>query len=566
MFLMDFKKAESSIESAGDIGSRSRFRLVTLLLIAAACFFGLVRFGQEQTGSLVDDAHYIVLAEALASGQGYRLINCPDPIPEPVFPPGWPLCLAPFAALFPGNYAVLRAVSLLFWLASIPLIYRLLAPRLKSPYLEILLVLVVLNPFMVGSSVVVMSESAYIFVSLAALLAIEKCLSNGQSRMPACLASAALLMCAAQFIRTVGLSLILGGFSFFLFRRRFRDGCIFLFITGMAVGPQIIWHLVASGTLLSEGYDGQIMSSLPLAERGAAIWHNLSLYANSILSDVLFPYCGENGGFLLRKAGLGWLLPLVPGRMDLNLLVVALAALGFLLEARRLRVTEWYAGFYLAAILCFWNPHGTTTTSRSLLHLFAGAGVDSSPGATATPRFLLPILPLIYFYLMRGCLFLLSLIQPTEALATATLACVIGAMVGSISVSHDLRSWWNPPIEWQVDLSAGTSWINEHADTDAVVMTINPLSQYLYARRKTIGFPSEAQDLLPEIRKAGVEYLLFSPGLLPGQENWSEDMRKRLFPYVQAVPDLFRVVYSDPERDVFVYRVTDARLVSMPHK
>ena len=52
-------------------------------------------------GTSYDDAKYIILAESLASGEGYQLINFPRPQIERNFPPGWPLALQ--LLFYPGT-------------------------------------------------------------------------------------------------------------------------------------------------------------------------------------------------------------------------------------------------------------------------------------------------------------------------------------------------------------------------------------------------------------------------------------------------------------------------------
>jgi len=45
-------------------------------------------------GTYMDDANYIILAESIAKGHGYRQINYPT-APETRYPPVLPLVLAP---------------------------------------------------------------------------------------------------------------------------------------------------------------------------------------------------------------------------------------------------------------------------------------------------------------------------------------------------------------------------------------------------------------------------------------------------------------------------------------
>ena len=54
-------------------------RPITILsLILGSALLCLVRFDTTQVGFFNDDAHYIVLAESLATGHGYHLINYPN--------------------------------------------------------------------------------------------------------------------------------------------------------------------------------------------------------------------------------------------------------------------------------------------------------------------------------------------------------------------------------------------------------------------------------------------------------------------------------------------------------
>ena len=73
----------------------SPYFLPAALLITL--FLSLLRFNTIPVGTFFDDAHYLILAESLATGNGYNLINFPDMPPEDAFPPGWPLLLAPFS-------------------------------------------------------------------------------------------------------------------------------------------------------------------------------------------------------------------------------------------------------------------------------------------------------------------------------------------------------------------------------------------------------------------------------------------------------------------------------------
>ena len=81
----------------------------------------------DVAGVYVDDAYYVVLAQAIARGQGYALISSAVGPILPAFPPGFALLLAPVIAVtpeFPGNIAALKTVSIAAMLGVAALTYR----------------------------------------------------------------------------------------------------------------------------------------------------------------------------------------------------------------------------------------------------------------------------------------------------------------------------------------------------------------------------------------------------------------------------------------------------------
>ena len=62
-------------------------------------------------GSWSDDAHYIVLAQSLATGHGFMLVNYPNPQPEIFYPAGYPFLISPLVAVLPFDFAPLKLVS-----------------------------------------------------------------------------------------------------------------------------------------------------------------------------------------------------------------------------------------------------------------------------------------------------------------------------------------------------------------------------------------------------------------------------------------------------------------------
>ena len=93
---------------------RLAFPLAALVCFATALTLYILRL-DGIVGMVIDDAWYVLLAKAIATGQGYTIINSPTPGIMPLYPPGFPLLLAivfKFAPAFPENLWLLKSVSI----------------------------------------------------------------------------------------------------------------------------------------------------------------------------------------------------------------------------------------------------------------------------------------------------------------------------------------------------------------------------------------------------------------------------------------------------------------------
>lgn len=480
---------------------------ILLLLIAISALLSLLRFDSLQIGTSYDDAKYIILTESLASGQGYQLINFPRPQIERNFPPGWPLVLAPFTLAFPKNYDALKTVSLILWLTSIFLVYKLFSKRLDSPYLEILTVLVALNPLLVGTSVTVMSESAYLFFSLLALLVYDK--TYGKHIGWVVLVT--FLAFYSQQIRTIGVSLTLSLLIILLLSRRFKEAgmVVVLFIVGF--GLQSWLNLRNGGTVISSGYEAQVLSGSVIEKLGQ-VWANASGYFDEVLASALIPIFGTR--LDVSFGGLFFLF---------NLIVILILAAGMLASKPKLEWMHIYFIIYVVGILAFWNPQVGSVKAR----------------------FLIPILPMLYFYFLIGLKWILK--------GNARLAVGISALIAFTLLARNIQDWRSPIREQMSDLSLGTSWVAENAPTDAIVMVNEPVPAYVHVQRKTINFPKNEQDLEQYINNQGIDYIVIAPLLQsPKSTGLSKDVNAIKIE-IDSSPDRFQLVFEDAGNNVRVY-------------
>lgn len=154
----------------------SQARLIIALFILLGVVLGALQL-HPHLGVFNDDAEYLVLGDALASGQGYTWANDPLEPPHNKYPPGYPLAVAG-VLLATGNaddaYGGIIPVKLLTLLAftgALVVLWLLLGRTQREPGLEPLLAvgLLAVNPFVLEYAVQIMSELPYTLLSLLAL-------------------------------------------------------------------------------------------------------------------------------------------------------------------------------------------------------------------------------------------------------------------------------------------------------------------------------------------------------------------------------------------------------------
>ncbi|MBI5823319.1 MAG: hypothetical protein HZB18_04775 [Chloroflexi bacterium] len=498
--------------------------ILAFFIISAA--LGLMRFDSLQLGTSYDDAHYIILAESLSSGEGYQLINFPRPQIERAFPPGWPILLAPFTFLFPGNYTVLKLLSLALWLASILLIYKLFSKRIGSPQIEIITGLAALNPLLIGTSVTVMSESAYLFFSLLALNIFDIWKDKAGGKKDWLIVLVATLAIYTQLIRTIGISLAIALVLYFLLTRRFREAGVSsgVFIAGALL--QMWVNLRNGGSVVSAGYESQVFGS-SIFEKIGQMWSNMLGYFNQTAAGSLIPLFSSRVTTFLGGYGLEVLPALV------NIIILLLVVLGFFVAIKNFQMMDIYFVIYVLGVLAFWNPKVGSVKAR----------------------FLIPIIPFLYFYLIQGIAWVKEKAARNRINYGRRVEAGIVVFIALALVVRNVQDWRNPVMNQMTDLSIGTSWVAENSPPDSIVMVNEPVPAYVHVQRKTIGFPNNGQDLERYLNNQGIDYIIISPMLQsPRSVTLDKDVENRILPALESAPGKFIVVYFNPEYNVTVYR------------
>jgi hypothetical protein len=434
-------------------GWRNALFAAALAALLAAYF---IAWRAPAAGTYHDDGVYMVTAKALAEGKGYRIISLPSEIPQTKYPVLFPLLLSAIWRLapdFPSNVPLLKILPLTAAMAWFFLSWVLLRNEGASPSLATSLCLLTAgSAWVVFMSNAMLSETLFAALTTASLLLLRRA-----ERRPNCrhILLAALLAALAFHTRSAGAALLVAAPVFLVWKRFYRYALLFSTVAAALCLPWLLW--VASH------------SSLPTAN--AAYYSSSNYQGWNILMNFTWPQkfhiLSQNALMVLLTPGLLAGLP-----MSAAFLIPAALAGGLIfagiLRAERTILPAFLAA-YLALVLCWaWSPM----------------------------RFLVPLLPLLYWYGWKSVSR-----KPATAAVCATLACLTcvlslaQASVRTIRLGDpqpNLRSsdGWYP-------LASLLDWTKAHTPPAAVLAgNLDPL-YYLYTGHKSIrSFSAQPYSLI----------------------------------------------------------------------
>jgi glycosyltransferase involved in cell wall biosynthesis len=366
--VLDLGKVYGETESV--IGRLRAEQVVTWVLAATAAIFAglyLASIGPYWHIS-PDSATYVGWAQALAAGQGW---NSP-----PTTPPVVSLVFAAALALVPGGYVALNAVTRLLILGGCGIAYLLIQRRAGRVVAMLVVVLTLASTHVLQESAQLLSEPAYLFFSMAALLMLDEPAAGEEQGRPVRRRAwaAGVLLPVVVLTRYVGMALpvavlLVEGHARVTRRRAPRLPLVALALLALAAG--FLWGL----------------ESRPDTAGG---W-----YQTFLLVDPWMPSAGRLGltGLLGRiRENLAW-LP-AAGGMLLNSWSPGLPALSFFLHTAGLLLVG--SGLYRSV-----QRRVTVEATYVTLYLVVIAG-HMLVGGHRGYRFLIPVAPLVFYYAIVG--------------------------------------------------------------------------------------------------------------------------------------------------------------------
>ena len=411
-------------------------------------------------GVFYDDAQYLVLAKALATGQGYRFINLPGAPLATHFPPGYPAFLAllwRIAPAFPENVALFKFANAVLLAAAGAFTGELARRALGLPRAlaaAAALAGTVTIPSLVLSSAV-MSESLFLALLIPLLAWAERLTVDDEA--PVSLRRAALLGAAIAVIalvRSHGIALAGAVLVTYVARRRYREATACAAATLIGIVPWMLWvatHNDALPSLLRGAY-GSYTAWL------AAGWHSWGVH----LLAVTVP---DNVATIQMTI----VRSIVPkGSTAVDLLVggafALFTAIGVAVAWRRMRVTTLFVAGYLAIVLVWpFSPLRFVWGIWPLVMLFPAAGLAAA----------------WQFALVRQ--------RRPARLAVGALAAVVAAGIVAFNVQGYANAWWSSNARFHARrVLPQLAWVAKATSPNDVVASDAEAAVYLYTGRRTV--------------------------------------------------------------------------------
>jgi hypothetical protein len=219
---------------------------------ALALAAGLAIVDALPVGVVADDSFYVILARALASGEGYRYLNVPGHPPGTHFPPGYPALLALLSFVvpaFPDSVVAFKAVNAAFLAVAsicVALLLRTRAGLGPAWSIGVGAMTAVSVPLLILGNLV-LSELCFLALALTLLLALERLVDEPVPAWRVLALGVAIGVCA--LVRTHGIVLVPAAVIALGARRRWRDTALLTAAAVITLLPWQLWVARHGGTL-----------------------------------------------------------------------------------------------------------------------------------------------------------------------------------------------------------------------------------------------------------------------------------------------------------------------------
>lgn len=528
--------------------------LFVLSLVAGTFLLYFAAFHPDRFGFYRDDSMYVVMGQALATGQGYRIISLPDEPVQTKSPPFYPFLLSVIWRLkpeFPQNLTAMMLLTAGMAILFLGLTYRYLV---KERYASRWQALVVVGLAAINWRTIVVasglySEMVYAALSVAALYLAEK-YEKGRDNWA--LGSALGVVTGLAFLtRSAGVALLLAVALYFLLRRQ-RKGVLPVIVAGVIVLAWLGWGYVNSPTIETTNagsYESYFQTFRAL------ISHDGQSNLIALLS-------------LIARNALGLILISIP-----------VVCLGLAYDS------VFYFGFAFLFIASGFLRQSRAALRLMHIYIVTYLSVHLLWPYTSYDRFLMPLLPFLLLFMLIEVQTIFALIRKVFAAQKQLIGRVSAAFIGLALVVLVGAVLYNYGLGLYSSLSLGTlgkvpqpasddaeaiDWIKSHTDPSDVLICYRDPLYYLYTSRKAArsslvrdgGFLQSSQAgtdeaariifRIVEENKGRYVVLTQSDFALEYQPDFQ---RGRLRALLEQTPDVFAPLFRSTDGRINIYRI-----------
>lgn len=516
-----------------------------------------------------DAASYMLLAKSIATGHGLADINIPGAPPHTQYPPVLPLILAPLYALFGYNFVVMRILLLVFSYGAVYMAGRYFDRLAGGRVATAVAFLTATNFFYLFFAREFMTEVPYALFALLALYFTRKFGERGGVREYVIILPA--LVALTYMTRMIGVTLYAAVMvSLFISyiegraepEQKDRARRRLLYFGVAAIVPFVMWSVRNSlfagdvatyqSIFLQGDYYSLDAGGAGVASIAARFAQNVGYYFDAIPSSII------------TSAGLKGVL----GPVLLSVLSTAVLLLVILGLVRELRVRRGVKDIYFIiyfGLLTVWPVYGSGDARR----------------------YVVPMIPFVYYYLIVGISALSGLRSAFagNAMRYATAAVIASLALLAVNL-YDIREIvWPPSLAGRLAGGGRTikanllkkidvltpeaasakyfegfapcyanyiyasEYLGRVMSPEGVVMTRKPEIAYLVSGRYAVRFPytSDRSTMEAFVEKAGVTHVMFD-ACYPEAGTYVK-------PYIEAHADEYATVADDTRGTVILRRI-----------